>query len=90
MCNSLHNRETRGAAWRAWLAVGCIAAALSLAGCFKHSIDIEPTEHTVKIEPIYMTLDINLRVQQELDAFYSDVVGQAEAQPQAQADQGEE
>jgi hypothetical protein len=29
----------------------------------------------VTVEPIFMTIDINLRVQRELDEFYSDVVG---------------
>lgn len=67
---------------RAWIHAGIALAGLALFGCrTHHEIDVKPTQHTVKIEPIYMTVDINLRVQRELDRFYSDVVGGTNAQP---------
>ncbi len=67
---------------RTCLGVGLIAVATSLAGCrIEH--DVKPTYHTVKIEPIHMTVDVNLRVQKELDAFYDDVEGERqETKPQ--------
>lgn len=53
-----------------------VAAIAILAACrTKHEIDVKPTQHTVKIEPIYMTVDVNLRVQKELDEFYEDIEG---------------
>ena len=71
---------------RRWLGVGLVVAVPSLVGCrIEH--EVKPTHHTVKIEPIHMTLDVNLRVQKELDEFYEDVEGE---KPEAEPKQGEE
>ena len=43
------------------------AVPLALAcGCFAHRVDTAPIE----IKPIHITMDINLRVQRELDEFF--------------------
>jgi hypothetical protein len=61
---------------RDWFRAVLVVAALSIPACnIEHDVDVKPTHHTVKVEPIFMTIDINLRVQRELDEFYSDVVG---------------
>ena len=44
------------------VAAGCIAVA---SGC-THHIDVQP----IKVEPIYMTLDVNIKVDRELDQFF--------------------
>lgn len=76
MRQAIRNLEHARSARRASLWIGLAAGALSLLGCHtSHDIEVAPTQHTVKIEPIYMTVDINLRIQRELDEFYSDVVG---------------
>ena len=63
----MRNRERR----RMVLCVGLVS---SLVGCrIEH--EVKPTYHTVKLEPIHMTVDVNLHVQQELDEFYDDVEG---------------
>jgi hypothetical protein len=36
------------------------------AGCFTHTVNTAPIE----IKPIHITMDINLRVQRELDSFF--------------------
>jgi hypothetical protein len=38
-----------------------------------HKVKVEPTHHTVEIKPIYLTVDVNIRVQKELDRFFEDV-----------------
>ena len=79
MRHPIRNLEYGRSARRASFYVGFAAIALSLLGCHtSHEIEVAPTHHTVKIEPIYMTVDINLRIQRELDEFYSDVVGGAQ------------
>jgi hypothetical protein len=40
--------------------------AVLLAGCFSHRVASEPIE----IKPIHITMDINLKVQRELDEFF--------------------
>lgn len=47
---------------RSGLAPICIL----LAACVSHSVDTEPIE----IKPIHITMDINLKVQRELDQFF--------------------
>jgi len=42
-------------------------AILIAGGCTRHTIEVKP----IKIEPIHMTLDINIRVDRELDEFFS-------------------
>ena len=55
-------------------------AALLLAaagGCVQHSVRSEPIE----IKPIHITMDINLRVQRELDEFFDFEGSDAKAPP---------
>jgi hypothetical protein len=42
-----------------------VAFAAMLAGC-SHTITVEPIE----VKPIHMTMDINLKVQRELEKFF--------------------
>ncbi len=44
-----------------------ILAFMSLAGCV-----------SVKTEPIHITVDINIRIQKELDSFFDDIDEQSE------------
>jgi len=46
-----------------WLA----AAALVVAGgCTQHTIEVKP----IKVEPIHVTLDVNIRLDEELNDFF--------------------
>lgn len=47
------------------LCAGVPFAAL-VCGCLSHHVETEPIE----IKPIHITMDINLRVQRELDEFF--------------------
>jgi hypothetical protein len=50
---------------RAWLAPGWLAL-LGTAGCLSHDVSTKPIE----IKPIHITMDINLKVQRELEEFF--------------------
>lgn len=51
------------------------------AGC-RHTIAVEPIE----VKPIHMTLDINLKVDRELDAFFDDIASpEPTTQPESAA-----
>ena len=51
-------------------------------GC-KHTIAVEPIE----VKPIHMTLDINLKVDRELDEFFDEVEGVTTTAPAGGAEQ---
>jgi hypothetical protein len=38
-------------------------------GCTRHEVNIAP----VKVEPIHITIDVNIKVDRALDDFFSDV-----------------
>jgi hypothetical protein len=42
------------------------ACTLALGACTSHRVQVEPIE----VKPIHLTMDINLRVQRELDRFF--------------------
>lgn len=43
-----------------------LAAASLLGGCIEHRVKAEPIE----IKPIYITVDVNVKVDRELDNFF--------------------
>ena len=43
----------------------CLAC-IVLAGCFTHRVQTDPIE----VKPIHVTVDVNVRVQRELDEFF--------------------
>lgn len=54
------------------LLTSLLSAALLLgfvAGCTKHEVDVKPVE----IKPIYIKIDINVKVDRALDDFFSDI-----------------
>lgn len=55
---------TFGPAMRRWASVVLLGALAS--GCLWHSVKTDPIE----IKPIHITMDINLKVQRELDEFF--------------------
>jgi hypothetical protein len=64
--------------FRACVAALCVIAVAT--GC-RHTIAVEPIE----VKPIHMTLDINLKVDRELDEFFEEVDEPATAPAQAGA-----
>ena len=63
-------------------AIAAAAGLFTMFGCAKHTIDVQP----IRVEPIHMTLDVNIRVDRELDQFFDfeeDVVVRPATQPGA-------
>lgn len=56
--------NTNSTAMRRWVSAVPLAALAS--GCLWHSVETQPIE----IKPIHITMDINLKVQRELDEFF--------------------
>ena len=59
-------------------AVAYLTAALGvdigvvLSAC-SHKVEVAPTHHTIEVKPIFLTVDVNIRVQKELDRLFEDV-----------------
>lgn len=43
-----------------------LTASACLAGCFTHHVQMDPIE----VKPIHVTVDVNVKVQRELDKFF--------------------
>jgi hypothetical protein len=55
---------------RYWLLAAVVAAVWALHGCSTtHDIKVEPIE----IKPIHITMDINIKVDREVDSFFNEV-----------------
>ncbi len=55
-------------------AVIIIGLLLSLGACnTKHAIEVAPVETRHVVEPIHITIDINVRIDKDLDDFFSDI-----------------
>ena len=50
---------------------------LSVTGCTHYQVDM-----THEVKPIHITLDINLKIDRELDNYFGDVDHAAKAEPQ--------
>ncbi len=49
-------------------ALACILV-LSFSACTRHEVDVKPVE----IKPIHITIDINVKIDKELDDFFGDL-----------------
>lgn len=58
--------NTRSSSIAAFAMSCALSCALPIAGCVSHNVKSEPIE----IKPIHITMDINLKVQRELDDFF--------------------
>ncbi len=67
---------------RYWLLAAVVAVLWATHGCaIKHDVKVEPIE----IKPIHITMDINIKVDREVDAFFDEVQNKA-AQKSASAE----
>ena len=44
-------------------------------GCTEHKVKVEP----VKVEPIHITIDVNVKIDRALDDFFEDIDSEEEA-----------
>jgi hypothetical protein len=50
-----------------------VLCAAGVACSSSHKVEVAPTHHTIEVKPIFLTVDVNIRVQKELDQFFEDV-----------------
>lgn len=52
--------------------VVCMLGALLLAGCTRHDIHL-------KVDPIFITMDVNIKVQREIGSIFDEIDAETEA-----------
>ena len=50
---------------RSLLLAGAVALP-ALVGCTRHTVEVKP----VKVEPIHITIDVNIKIDRQLDDFF--------------------
>jgi hypothetical protein len=58
---------------KAWT-LACALAALAVPACTRHKVELD-------VKPIHITMDVNIRVQRELDSIFDEIEGEAETPP---------
>ena len=71
-----HREEWECFIGEAWLLRGvlalCLCASVVIPGCIEHRIKADPIEvKPIKVEPIHITVDVNVRVDRQLDQFFA-------------------
>ena len=62
----MNDRRTRNRSRGSRAAAPLLCAAMLAAGGCTHTVKVEP----IRIEPIYVTLDVRVKVDRELDSFF--------------------
>lgn len=47
----------------------CVSVGLSSWGCTRHEVEVKPVE----IKPIHITIDVNVKIDKELDDFFGEL-----------------
>jgi hypothetical protein len=57
---------------RATLTIGLLVAMTCAGGCVEHRVQSDPIEvKPIRVEPIHITVDVNVRVQERLERFFA-------------------
>lgn len=62
----------------------CFVILAAFSGCMEHRIKSDPVEvKPIRVEPIHITVDVNVRVQERLERFFA---FEEEVEPQPSAE----
>ncbi len=63
-----------------WLLLTVALLAGTLAACTQHRVEVAPVE----VKPIHITIDVNVKIDREIDDYFGDLFEQEEALRQKQ------
>ncbi len=63
-----------------WLLLTVALLAGTLAACTQHRVEVAPVE----VKPIHITIDVNVKIDREIDDYFGDLFEQEEALRQEQ------
>ncbi len=66
--------------WKKWLLLTVVLLAGTSAACTQHRVEVAPVE----VKPIHITIDVNVKIDREIDDYFGDLFEQEEALRQEQ------
>ena len=63
-----------------WLLLTAVLLAGASAACTQHRVEVAPVE----VKPIHITIDVNVKIDREIDDYFGDLFEQEEALRQEQ------
>ena len=66
--------------------MAALLLALASAACTQHRVEVAPVE----VKPIHITIDVNVKVDREIDDYFGDLFEQEEALREQQANTTQE
>ncbi len=61
--------------WKKWLLSALVLLAGTSAACTQHRVEVAPVE----VKPIHITIDVNVKIDREIDDYFGDLFEQEEA-----------
>ena len=72
--------------FKKWLLLTVVLLAGTSAACTQHRVEVAPVE----VKPIHITIDVNVKIDRELDDYFGDLFEQEEALRQEQENAAQE
>ncbi len=69
-----------------WLLLTVVLLAGTSADCTQHRVEVAPVE----VKPIHITIDVNVKIDREIDDYFGDLFEQEEALRQEQENANQE
>lgn len=60
--------------WKQWIWLTIILLAGTTAACTRHHVEVAPVE----VKPIHITIDVNVKIDREIDDYFGDLFEQEE------------
>ncbi len=60
--------------WKKWIGLTIILLAGATATCTRHQVEVAPVE----VKPIHITIDVNVKIDREIDDYFGDIFEQEE------------
>ncbi len=72
--------------WKKWGLLTVVLLAGTSAACTQHRVEVAPVE----VKPIHITIDVNVKIDREIDNYFGDLFEQEEALREKQEDATQE
>ncbi len=60
--------------WKKWIGLTIILLAGTTAACTRHQVEVAPVE----VKPIHITIDVNVKIDREIEDYFGDLFEQEE------------
>ena len=60
--------------WKQWIGLTIILLAGTITACTRHQVEVAPVE----VKPIHITIDVNVKIDREIEDYFGDLFEQEE------------